>query len=635
MPTTQEVLQDPNFQSLPTEEKRKVLLKIDDNFRGLPDVEQTKVISRLGKPSTEKGTTPSPWMRGFVKPTLEYGGLAVGAAAGTAAALSATGPLAPYVGGVPGAGVGFASGAKAYRGLESMLYGTPQEESLGKTTKEMGIGGLTEMGGQIVGGILAPGLSWLINKLPGVATGIKASFQKVVQIAKQENIKLPLPVQTGSSVHAGIYKTAANMPTSEGTIAKEVGESLKQVEEFSQRTIKGKGLDVTPKMAGDVAQTGESIAYQKAHEQGQKLYKVATNLGKSKNVEINLKELRETGEKILKSDEFDLLPSDLQEAIKNVIKKTIKEVPAEEGLIYTPGGQKAISIPTTKIDVKRSLEQVDELRKALSAEAGHGKFYKNNAERLFNQLGEGLDKDVVRDTKSFAAVQKAWLKAREFQYKEIFGKFKGLTSEKQIAMGEKLLGSDPSTLLKNADTVGGLSQIEKVMPPPYYDVVRRGKIAESLKFKTILTESGEVRLIDGDALRKTIYEGMTPEYRAKLFKPDELNALDRLIEITRAFSRVEKLGGSQSGTPKGIWYGKLMAGEVSGAVGGGIVGGSIGAGVGMTVSLLGPYGVAKFITSDSGKRLLIEGVKLGTKTKVAGKILGYGGIALGREEARE
>ncbi len=574
---------------------------------------------------------PPWWMRDIVKPTMEYGGLTLGAAVPAIAGLAAP-PAAAAA--IPMAGAGYAAGKRGYEELETGIYGKQpdqEEVSAGRTLRDVRSGMTMEALGQGFG----PTLGWLINKLPGIGTGIKSAFLKVNQIAKEEGIKLPLPAKTGSSTHAGVFKTASVMPTSEGTIAQEVSESLKQVEAFSQRTIKGKGLDITPKIVGDIAQTGESLAYQKVHEQGQNLYKSAVNLGRAKNVQVALTETNKTGQRIIESDEFSLLPGDLKESIKNIVQKTTSTTPEQASTVLNVQG-KPISITPAKTEmVKRDLEQVDELRKALSSNAGHEEFYKDNVQRLFGQLGEALDKDVIRDTIKFKPVQDAWLKAREFQKQEIFGKFKGLTPEKQRAMGEKLLASDPSRILSNMDTVGGLNQVEKVLPGPYYDVARRGKIAESIKFKTIPVANGEVRIVDGEALRKTIYEGMAPEYRTKLFKPDELKALDRLIEVTRAFNRIEKLGGSQSGTPKGMWYGRLMTGEIVSMGAGYGVGGIPGMAVGITLSTLGPYGIAKFITSDAGKKFLIEGVKLGKMTRLTGTALSYAGMALSGNKRRQ
>lgn len=53
MATVQEVLQDQDFLNLPLEEKRKVLVAIDDNFVALPSIEQDKVLTSIGLPTKE------------------------------------------------------------------------------------------------------------------------------------------------------------------------------------------------------------------------------------------------------------------------------------------------------------------------------------------------------------------------------------------------------------------------------------------------------------------------------------------------------------------------------------------------------------------------------------------------------
>lgn len=597
------------------------------------DIDSLFKTVKSQKVSTEaQGTitkAPPWWMRDIVKPTMEYGGMTAGAVAGTALATPVTGPFAPAAGGVPGAAVGYATGARAYRELENLAYGTKEPgtyESVGRTTEELGTGAAIEMTGQM----LPVALSWLINKLPGVGTGIKPAFEKVNQIAKEEGIKLPLPAKTGSSTHAGVFKTASVMPTSEGTIAQEVSESMRQVEQMSNRTIKGKGLDVTPGRAGTAGKEGVVARFEEINAQSKLNWEAMAKEAEKDEVMVKPNEANVLRGKLENDPHWINMPSEFKQKVNNFFDKTTEVVPKMREDVRDITRRRAVPSGESVTSNKQiPFTVMDEWRKEFGSLASSEELRGSYQQKLFGDFKVAIEKDMESAAKTYNSKAYDLLKdARQFEVQNIYGEFKGKTENYKTSMGKKLFHSTPEEVLNHANTATGLKELESVMPQDHFNIVRKGKIAENIKFKTIPIQDGEVRIVDGEALRKTIYEGMTPEYRTKLFKPDELKALDRLIEITRAFNRIEKLGGSQSGTPKGMWYGRLMTGEVVSMGAGYGVGGIPGMAVGITLSTLGPYGIAKFITSDAGKKFLIEGVKLGKMTRLTGTALGYAGMAL-------
>jgi hypothetical protein len=156
----QEAIKDHDFLSLPAEEKRKVLTKIDSDFSGLQSTEQDKVLARIGTGQgmlqTEEQrikefggikTAPPKWVEPVGK-AVETVGLLGGGAIGTS--------LGP-VGAVGGAAGGYAIAKGAYRkGLElaGVTKPTDIKETAIQTGKDILTGGAYEAGGQIGGKVI-------------------------------------------------------------------------------------------------------------------------------------------------------------------------------------------------------------------------------------------------------------------------------------------------------------------------------------------------------------------------------------------------------------------------------------------------------------------------------------------------
>lgn len=569
-----------------------------------------------------------PWWVGPGRTAATTIGMIGGGLAGGGAGLF-TGPAAPVTSPllvVAGAGLGGSGMGQMYdRALELTGVTRPQSPLRSAITAGMEV---AEFGAaEATGGIISKPFNWLLGKLPWAGKGLTQESKRVSDILKAEGIDAPGPVITGNKSQMALYQTAGNMPTSSGTIEKEVSKAWEQIGTQTERAVTSKGLNVSPYQAGTTAQTGESLLYQRTNAQGKALHQRFINLGKRTPIELT--KTNEVGKEIIESDVFDLLPGDLQNSIKTIFSKTTMDIPASQSTILNVTGRPAVSTPSRTVSVTRTLDKVDELRKALNENAGYEGLYADKVQSLHRRISSALDDDILISTqKTNPAAHAAFRAEKDFYSKEIFGKFKGLDIYKQKAMGEKLLTQDPSTVLKEANTVVGLKKMKEVMPEKYFDTVRRGKIAEIIEpaFKEIDTASGKVRILDGDTLSKNVYKNLAPEYRVSLFKPDELKALDNVITSSQSMKALNKYGGSQSGTPKGQFYGRML--ELSpapaGAGVGYLVGGVPGLVIGSTLGYMTPYGVAKFLTSEMGKRYLIEGVKVGAKTKLGATMGGLG-----------
>jgi hypothetical protein len=157
-----QILQDPNFQGLPEQERLKVLRTVDPMFAGLPEAEQFKVIGG-GKPTASPEKTagiPELIGRGLIE-QLPVAGMMAGGAIGTAAG---------GLGAVPGAALGAGVGA-AGRGLGRRLLGEPVTagENIADIAGAIPVGAMAEMGGQVLGkavkGAFAPGRKWIETQL--------------------------------------------------------------------------------------------------------------------------------------------------------------------------------------------------------------------------------------------------------------------------------------------------------------------------------------------------------------------------------------------------------------------------------------------------------------------------------------
>ncbi len=133
---------------LPDQPKTEKTEKGDLSF--LPD--QPKNVGTISK-------APPWWMREVVKPTMEFGGMALAEAPIVAGAtIFPPASAGAAVAAVPVAGAGYALGKKGYQALESALYGTQEpnqpKSSITQTFKDIGEGAKIQAEGQIAGAAL-------------------------------------------------------------------------------------------------------------------------------------------------------------------------------------------------------------------------------------------------------------------------------------------------------------------------------------------------------------------------------------------------------------------------------------------------------------------------------------------------
>ncbi len=630
---------------------------------------ETKQFFEMAEPNIEDIPSPGPVANTFLsmlKSLSEPRGAATtlgmigGGSVGGASGLL-TGGTTSIPGAILGAGLGGAGAGQAYDRLMEILGAKKKETPLEATTTA-----LAETGefaaAEAVPQIGVPILNKLLGRMPWAKKGLTEAAQKLLKITKEENIPLPAAAITGDKGQMAVTQTLGQMPQAQRTVENEIADAWKGIAEQGERGKIKYGLNVEPRQAGQHAQTGTALEYQRLNEQGKALHNNFVDL--AKDDPIFLRKARSEGQKILTEDQFKILPVEVRNTIETIIdattppsarlayqkgRTTITDVVETTNPIVKKLGQPSTfetvvkpGTPTGNIsspvnapigavkDLPHTLTQVDELRKLIGGNAGFEKVYADKADAFMRRIGKAVDEDIFDSlSKSNPVAYKAFRAEKDFYKSKIFGKFKGINIFKQETVSEKIQKMDPSTVLNQANTIEGLSQLQNTMPKTYYDVVRKGKIAEILEptLSTIDTSGyGQLRVYDGYKLREAIYgKGMTPEYRSILFKPEELDAMDRLIATSESMKSLQKYGGSQSGTPKGYFYGRMLSGEIPFGTGaaGYFVGGTPGVFIGATVGMMAPYGVAKFITSDAGKKYLIEGVKLNEGTK---QLIRAGGV---------
>jgi len=186
MPTIQEIVKDPDFLSLPREEKLKVFQRVDADFVSLPGSEQNKVIDSfaISKPESVKTDYTKPFSvaahspvddkdpkramssfgRNVVPAVTSLGGVALGS----------------FLGGPPGAkvmgGGGYALGLELADQIDKMLgkyEDKPAKEDIQNFKNNMALGMAMEIGGEVAASTMAGayGLTkkagkWILDKLP-------------------------------------------------------------------------------------------------------------------------------------------------------------------------------------------------------------------------------------------------------------------------------------------------------------------------------------------------------------------------------------------------------------------------------------------------------------------------------------
>ncbi len=152
-------------------------------------------LEAIGQPPTSPPGTGKELARvamPYVRPVLEYGGLAGGAAIGAAGGIPTGGVASPAMG-VAGGALGYAGGKKVADAIEAYAGHKPiptMGESLIESGKDVATGAMMEMGGQVGGKVLQKGLesageigTALLGRMSGVGEGgPKAAIESGKQI---------------------------------------------------------------------------------------------------------------------------------------------------------------------------------------------------------------------------------------------------------------------------------------------------------------------------------------------------------------------------------------------------------------------------------------------------------------------
>ena len=227
----------------------------------------------------EKGTiskSPPWWMRGIVKPTMEYGGLSFG---GAIPALSGLAVPPAAMAAIPTAGAGYALGKRLYEGLESSLYGTTEpnqpEPSMGRTIKDIQSGMLMESTGQLIGKTGGKILEKVYNPL-GEVTQTPAS-KELLKIYEQYGLKpLPSEIVGESGFHAkslGILESVLGYrPIAGDVMLKDAMVKMKTLNDIRQKMVdKGIGGKSLESVGNAIKKEANSIISKYSDAKGEKL----------------------------------------------------------------------------------------------------------------------------------------------------------------------------------------------------------------------------------------------------------------------------------------------------------------------------------------------------------------------------
>lgn len=489
---------------------------------------------------------------------------------------------------------------------------------------DIGIGAGLE-GLSIVSG---PALKAFFRTLPfGYAKAVTPQAEKVMKIAAEEGVDLPAPSITGSAGQSMIYQTLSYLPTSAKTIQKDVLKTMKGYEELGEKLISKTGATVDRYTMGEAVKEGAKTRFDALRMIGNKLYDVAKN--KASGTPVTYENFQRIGAEILEDKEFKILPQDMQNIIKTIIRETTEKVPAQQSTIITAQGVPAWTTPAKLLQKPSSFEAADDLRKALGKKSGYEGPFADSMDRFYRMLREGLDQDMSSAaTKAGSQAEYAYNKARGFQEKYIFGTHKGLTENYKHAAGEKLSRMNPEEVMNYVKSYTGLNEVRRAIPKKEFQTLKQGILTDLMEQSTkeITSIEGPINIIDAYALEKAmdrITRQSGPKYWSTLLDPAEREAIDRLILIGKAARLPEKLAANPSGTGRAIFMGSLLTGGGAGYYTGKDLPSAM---AGAATFLLVPAMTAKFITSKAGVDFMTKGWKMPLPVKGITRSAEIGGI---------
>ncbi len=216
--------------------------------------------------------------------------------------------------------------------------------------------------------------------------------------------------------------------------------------------------------------------------------------------------------------------------------------------------------------------------------------------------------------------------------------FKRYYREEIVPFNESLPGELASGQIKMEDVGSllsrrGISQIDEVRKyaPNQFDAIRNRWLGDEFSQANIIdTQKGFQ-----PAIFRTWWNKVDPEVRAKLFDPATIRNFDDLAFIAERTGRKfgPNMGGGMSGTPSTMMpllqagYLVTQGGQlIRSAAAGDALGVAVNVGEAM-LSVLGPYGAAKLMTSPGGIRHLTRALQIPAGSREGMAILSRIGIA--------
>lgn len=520
-------------------------------------------------------------------PILEALGLVGGGVAGT------IGTGGNPLGGVAGAGIGYAGARNISNRLDELLTGTPQYKNLIDaaidTTRDIGTGAAMEMGGQLIGAtgqkLIAP-----------AAKRVTPEVQRLLDRARGKGIELsPADVTNKKSV-AMIENATAMLPTSANRVQ---GFRENQLQAFRDKEIKPLiesyvGKKTTTEV-GDAAKKGlvdRSKAYQE--KVVNRLYSKAKSLF-PKDSNIGLVNTKARANELL-NEELGKTPSLQDKEIIRILRDFSKK----------DVGGNFNSINSDLSTIRALIRDAD-----LGAKTGSN--VSGQSSRSAGQLKQ-LAKAIEQDVDDFALqtggeFRNAWMEARNAarQGRELFD----YSSIRQIAKAE------PEQIVQKVFRNNSATNIERVRK-----AVGKGKFKE-LKGKWLesLIKSDESGVVSPYSLYQGLSKIDDTTLNAIFRDKGELREVMEVARLGKRLQGAEKIAGNPSGTAQ-----NLIPASFYGTAAGLAASGNIPGAIAMVAS---PRSVAEAYLSKAGRKWLSDGFSVPKSAQETLKWMTRGALILG------
>jgi hypothetical protein len=579
------ILQDAEFQALPFEEKRKVLVGADSDFAALPQAEQVRAMNGMGAGVLATEHPIATAASKIYHPALEVGGMVGGEM------------VEPAGGGILGYAAGDSAANLIDRGLGIRKPPDSLLSALGEAVKSTAKGTLAQMTGDVTGAVIKGTASTAASM---TSASEESAARALAEKAREMGVRLTpnqiMQTQPKSLLEAVLER----MPLSSSMIQRFKGDAGAAVEKSAQKLLDDIGSAELPQTSGKAAQEAiQRVNFERLKVRDKLFDRLTKFVDEAEGTQTALK----TAAKASDTTAADVLQGAKLGGQKGLpvaatgptmtltnFGTTARDLLAKEGQVLEGMQDKKLSDFLFKLsdqDAKMTFAGAKVQRERLRALIGP--VADTPEKQVYKKLLGALDDDISTwAVAQGGKIEKAFRKANAFH-----GAVKQLASDPNI---QKIMAANPEDVVNIVFKPGNVTELQmlrKATREQDYGGMQKAFIRRLFSDAGGGTEAGLTQNFQKNMKRygvNTVNAALGPENASKL---------QEFAQIVNASQRgAAASAGNPSGTaPTLLSYAAPAGAGAAFAMHNPVLG---------TTILLAPAAVAKIYLSEGGRKLVSE-----------------------------